>query len=997
MLMEYGQQHTATASAFINQLMDDPVDSFAPSRAPEEAQRDQAGMEIRESTAASHCIEVGCEKEVESDGRREYKRGNLSKQEQVLARLLHGKEKEWAAAAEKHGPLQLLDLPVDILKEIVKEITHTNDLTSLALTHSALHGLAIPIIYSRFDIVWPDAHAAADNRTGVDALTYGLATLVMAQDVFGEAACQRRRNEPYLKCVHCGHIGQCSHMTSSAPKATHTRTRRGNNFAQYTRKFSLGNGPADWVQEYLITKEGGKMLGTLVALAVGRMVNLETFVWDMPTGVLRDVWLALASLGDREDGQECRLERIWVRWHDNSEAPPPPSLATSPPPANPTLINPGVASSTNPAVSAAQTSLFQIPPYPRVEFPTFSTLPPLKSLSVLDIDELPYAEEMSVLIERSVYKLRELRIGVAQHAQFDVWLRPSEDKVHVAPSTASSLYYTSRPGGILGLLVSRFCDAFSAATSASGQVGEMSGQELADPFSPNIDAAASIGPLALSSENSAASIAAKSNSSIPTFEEPLGHNHIAISTSDSVVNEIASSLASHSLHGFIEQTHASVTPVQQAAQVVSTPPVDVTETQLDQGQEDESSTPKPVAKQCLVGPDVSKSLFQLSGPPDYGKPEPKPMPRLTLEVLELERVPLSTTVLSKAINWSRLTCLTILGCRNHEQLWKALRKRFTPLSASRTPCPLKTSAQGLGRPRSQSQYTTPNPPPCGLDYPLKIRRLHTDAVSATLISFIRDTLAADSLEWLFLQEARPYKSNVSIDSIYRGALRRHKGSLRKLLIDSDDKVEVDNTSDNRSWKRWIFNREVLSFITSGRMTSLRELSMAIDYRDWHFFLQRLPHITQLRSLHVPYIAEHVHARIDPRELALQVLDIVALRPELELCYLGIQTKCFEVLEYTPGRKSSESEDASATHGSTAADSGAESDGAEDEEGHHAADIAHHLGDHGETDSEVASSRGDDSDDEYGDDAFKGAKQFKLREILFYDDKVSIFKARHGKL
>lgn len=28
------------------------------------------------------------------------------------------------------------------------------------------------------------------------------------------------------------------------------------------------------------------------------------------------------------------------------------------------------------------------------------------------------------------------------------------------------------------------------------------------------------------------------------------------------------------------------------------------------------------------------------------------------------------------------------------------------------------------------------------------------------------------------------------------------------------------------------NREVLNFITSGRMSSLRELSIAIDYKDW---------------------------------------------------------------------------------------------------------------------------------------------------------------------
>jgi len=39
-----------------------------------------------------------------------------------LSKLLKGKEDEWTAVAQKKGPLQLLDLPMDILKEIVKEV-----------------------------------------------------------------------------------------------------------------------------------------------------------------------------------------------------------------------------------------------------------------------------------------------------------------------------------------------------------------------------------------------------------------------------------------------------------------------------------------------------------------------------------------------------------------------------------------------------------------------------------------------------------------------------------------------------------------------------------------------------------------------------------------------------------------------------------------------------------------------------------------------------------
>ena len=41
----------------------------------------------------------------------------------VVSRTLKGKEKEWAAVAEKKRPLQLLDLPVDILREIVGHVS----------------------------------------------------------------------------------------------------------------------------------------------------------------------------------------------------------------------------------------------------------------------------------------------------------------------------------------------------------------------------------------------------------------------------------------------------------------------------------------------------------------------------------------------------------------------------------------------------------------------------------------------------------------------------------------------------------------------------------------------------------------------------------------------------------------------------------------------------------------------------------------------------------
>lgn len=863
----------------------------------------------------------------------------------LLAKHLQGKKSEWDAITAQKQPLRLLDLPLDILHAILRELTHTNDLTSLALTHSSLHALVIPHIYSRFDIVWPDANATFENRMGVDALTYGLATLVMAQDVFGEAPYQQQ--SPH-HCQQCGHRNHPAPQDSTKPR----KIRRGNYFAQYTRKFSLGNGPADWVQEYLITKEGGKMLGTLVALAVGRMRNLEAFIWDMPTGVLRDVWLALASLGNRDDGQECRLERVWVRWHDNQDQGP----LASPPPPGP---GSGPQASNLPSILVGSaTSLFQIPPYPRVEFPTFSILPPLKSLSVLDIDELPYAEEMSVLIERSLGKLRELRVGMASHAQFDMWARPAEDRTPVLPPLMGGLGDQSpRPGGILGILVHRFCDPFA--------------QQRSNYLSSTIETQTQTAEEDVELEGSLE----------PGKEDDLENS---ITTPD--MNQLGVLLSAHSIQDGDPNVVSAST-----------------------GKRPASYNHTPISNND--NPSVIGDPFQESGKEDHLSR------KLQLDTLELERIYLSISVLSKAIDWSRLTSLTLLGCRNHEVVWKALRKRFTPSSRRRvSSAAFRLSSNGVPSVMQRPQLstsTTAEPAPS--DYPLKLRRLHTDTVSPSLIAFIKDTVAPDSLEWLFLQENSICKSQVSIDMIYKGAIRRHRSSLTKLLIDSTLRSEDPETPDT-NWRRWVFNRELITCITTGKM-KLRELSMSIDYKDWHHFLRRLPNATSLRSLHIPHIAEHVSGTVHSREAALQVLDIVALRPELELCYLGIQNQCFEILEYANVRRGSSSAGPFSANNTGHSGDDVEIDqdaGGPGHTGHHNLNHAHHTQAHLQSDSHdeddvdmndssdfeaVSDTDGDMTDGESEEGASSNIPKptWRLREILFYDDKISIFKARHGKL
>ena len=523
-------------------------------------------------------------------------------------------------------------------------------------------------MYSRFDIVWPESlNQADDDYTGVDALSYGLATLVMGEDVFHQSSLSSLdKNSSTCSNCGCDSHGQQS-VSDMKPTSPTSLPRRGNHYAQYTRTFSIGNGPLSWVQDYSVNKEVGKMLGTLVALSVALMVNLESFTWDMPTGVVREIWLALASLADRAD-HPCRLERVWVRWHDNSENAR--RIAASPVCGNSWIKR-----------------------YQHVEHPSLSILPPLKSVTVLDIDEAAYVEELGVLINRSRGRLTELRIGIAWKAQFSPWMTCSK----VADSQLTGW---PRSGGVLSILT-----------------------ECA--------------------------------SSPERYDAPSN-------------------------------------------------------------MQDSDHNPKQSTADCKSH-NLQSSIFACSPLPTAQGGDAK----LKLEVFELERVPLSVQTLLPAIDWTRLKTLSLMNCHEHENLWRALRRKYAPPEVSRE------KAQSDQRPRADTD---------ALEFSLNIKHFRTDTVSPHLLLFIKDALAPNTLESVYLHEARGYNSRVQIEALYRHIIRKHRLSLRKLLIDAtEQKISPDeNSSDasNARWQKWMFNREMVQFVTSGRMPELRELGMSMSYQDW---------------------------------------------------------------------------------------------------------------------------------------------------------------------
>jgi hypothetical protein len=362
---------------------------------------------------------------------------------------------------------------------------------------------------------------------------------------------------------------------------------------------------------------------------------------------------------------------------------------------------------------------------------------------------------------------------------------------------------------------------------------------------------------------------------------------------------------------------------------------------------------------------------------------------LSLNVLELERVPLYVPTLLPAVDWTKLTTLTIMQCVDHEKLWRALRRKYAP-----PPVPAK---------RHDSNHRLSDN---SLEFPLNLKHIRTDNVSPYLILFIKDALAPNTLESVFLHEAPGHESSVLIDAIYRHILRKHRKSLRKVLIDGTDRKIGSGYSTTR-WYKWMFTHDMISFVTSGKMPQLKELGMAMSYADWvrslpsclsqveltlfqHFFLQRLPNMPQLRALYLPNIGNTVHR--DLKELALQVLDIVSIRPDLKIAYLGLHVKCFQILEARHDDNPADFDDNPTVDNSPAT--------TEEDEDPSTIDNPmpdDHSDDEDSFNADVLSSNPEDYDTDPDEDQNTSRIHYRLQEILFYDEKVSIFKARHGVL
>lgn len=485
------------------------------------------------------------------------------------------------------------------------------------------------------------------------------------------------------------------------------------------------------------------MLGTLVSLAIAKMVNLETFVWDMPTGVLADVFMALASLQDLSPSGHSKLEKVHVRCHENWQDPTGTASSTSSPfmaPSN--HVSPPLGYNVQTVSPAVHTLATMSPPRyseSQVEYPTFSVLPPLKSLSVLDIDELAYLDEIAILIERSKDTIRELRLGIHHKAVNQDFANTWEgDNLRQVDANArwpgESAIGDKRLGGVLGVVVGRIYEIRQKGHSSpkqapSGLLTPITDDGIVNGWSQSSQVGA----------------------------DEASANGLKLDSSDKL-DDLASSCT-------------------------------------DGGTAVSSSSGATKGKKVKKHEVARKK--RLDG-------------KLKLETLELERVTLSMNVCCKAFDWTTLTNLTVLSCNHSDALWRILRKRFEPTQ------PLHGAAA-----------STPT------QYHLALKKLHCDATTHALLNFIKETLEPNTLEELFLQDRRrTAPPTVPVELVFKIALTRHHSSLRKLLLDSNDSVGRESPTPGSRWRNWVLTSKMVMYLTSGRMRNLREVAVAMHYRDW---------------------------------------------------------------------------------------------------------------------------------------------------------------------
>jgi hypothetical protein len=186
----------------------------------------------------------------------------------------------------------------------------------------------------------------------------------------------------------------------------------------------------------------------------------------------------------------------------------------------------------------------------------------------------------------------------------------------------------------------------------------------------------------------------------------------------------------------------------------------------------------------------------------------------------------------------------------------------------------------------------------------------------------------------------------------------------------------------------------------------------------HTLLQRLSNLPHLWALYVTHIGDLPDHGLEFKELAQQVVDIISIQPHLPLSYVALDHNCYEILEHPENHTNGADMDIDNTnangagnHAPTATtptnveipsvnwddtpagDEEAAVDESDSDNSNHSAAVS--VDNQSDTGSDMSDESSSSSSS--GRRQYAGPPRFQVREILFYDDLVAIFRARHATL
>ncbi|KAJ6789284.1 hypothetical protein PWT90_02150 [Aphanocladium album] len=293
-----------------------------------------------------------------------------------------------ASAAAPGFFFRIADLPIETQREILSHCSQ-GELICVALVSKHFHDLASAVLYRDFHIIFPD-----DDDLGFDSPVDGLAG------------------------------GLDTFTTSEYDYARHLR-----DLSMDTLSSGL-KGERSY-QPYLYSSSCGKFFNTLLFLTLKKAHSLESFRWNVRVELSRPVYRRLRELKSLRtlhirmqagDSYYSRPPPLPISFHQH-HSPPSPVYghshwsSTAYPPVQSSMTSPHPISQhlsqNQPHTHSRSVSKSRVPKQPQdaVRLSGFKTL---KSLAVLDIDDLNLITEIADSVKHSHSTLTELKLSLSR-------------------------------------------------------------------------------------------------------------------------------------------------------------------------------------------------------------------------------------------------------------------------------------------------------------------------------------------------------------------------------------------------------------------------------------------------------------------------------------------------------------------------------------------------------------------------------------------------------